>query len=161
MPNLTGVENHKKIIFTFEIATLTLSGVQNFIKIETSFVLRLWPIKCKVLTLTGSRITENYCHQWIQHLQIVQYAKFRGKWLTSFLIPLSPFPVHRSLFLFLKIAKKILQKFVLIALCKKNFNEILKTNSLNKFFFAHVQMHNFNASFRPLFLDEMVVFLVS
>ena len=33
-----------------------------------------------------SRITESYCHQWIQLLQIVHYAKFRGKWLTSFLV---------------------------------------------------------------------------
>ena len=35
-----------------------------------------------------SRITDNYCHQWIQHFQIVHYAKFRGKWLTSFPVPL-------------------------------------------------------------------------
>ena len=47
-----------------------------------------------------SRITENYCDQWIQHLQIVYYAKFRGKWLTSFPVPRFPFPflVPRSLF---------------------------------------------------------------
>ena len=45
-----------------------------------------------------SRIIENYCHQWIQHLQIVDYAKFRGKWFTSFPFPIcpSPFPVSRS-----------------------------------------------------------------
>ena len=41
---------------------------------------------------TLSRITENYCHQWIQQLQIVHYAKFCGKWLTSFPAPHSPFP---------------------------------------------------------------------
>ena len=35
-----------------------------------------------------SRITKNFCHQWIQDLQIVHYAKFHGKWLTSFPIPL-------------------------------------------------------------------------
>ena len=53
-----------------------------------------------------SRITENYCHQWIQHLQIVHYAKFRGKWLTSFPVSRSPSPIliSRSPFPFLKIA---------------------------------------------------------
>ena len=31
-----------------------------------------------------SKITGNYCRQWIQQLQIVHYAKLPGKWLTSF-----------------------------------------------------------------------------
>ena len=59
------------------------------------------------------RMTENYCHQWIQHLQIVDYAKFRGKRLTSFPVPRSPlripcppFSVPHSTFPFLKIASK-------------------------------------------------------
>ena len=35
-----------------------------------------------------SSITENYCHEWIQHLTIVHYAKFRGKWLAPLPVPL-------------------------------------------------------------------------
>ena len=35
-----------------------------------------------------SSITENYCHQWIQHLTIVHYAKFRGKCLAPLPVPL-------------------------------------------------------------------------
>ena len=41
------------------------------------------------------------CHQWIQHLQIIHFAKFCGRWLTLFptprsplFIPRFPFPVH-------------------------------------------------------------------
>ena len=49
--------------------------------------------KMTVPTLASVKNHKNYRHWWIQHLQIVQYAKFRGKWLTSFPIPCSPFPV--------------------------------------------------------------------
>ena len=45
-----------------------------------------------------SRITQNYCHQWIQYLQIVHYAKFRGKWLASFPVPHSSFPFLKMVY---------------------------------------------------------------
>ena len=123
VPILTGVKFDRrrelqKTIVTIEFTTLTLCRVRNFIEIEAFSVLRpkLWPKRWPVPTLTGiknykkllsplnsnierckhwkvSIITENYCDQWIQHLQIVHYVKFHGKWLTSFPVPRSPFPV--------------------------------------------------------------------
>ena len=94
------VQKLQKTIVTIEFTGLDLCRVRNFIKIEAFVVLRpkLWPERWQVPTLAGVRITENYCHQWIQHLQIVHYAKFRGKWLTLFLVPHFPFPVSLSPF---------------------------------------------------------------
>ena len=85
---LTGVKNYKKTIVTIDFTVLDLCRVRNFIRIEAFAPLRskLWPERWQV-----SRITKNYCHQWIQHLQIVHYGKFRGKWLTSFPVPWPPF----------------------------------------------------------------------
>ena len=63
---------------------------------ETSAVLcpKLWPERWQVPTLAGVKnLRKLYCHQWIHHLQIVHCAKFHGKWLTSFPVPRSPFPV--------------------------------------------------------------------
>ena len=100
VPLSTGVNNdrrHKLIrtVVTIEFTAFDLCRVRN-IKIEAFTVLRLnyglQDDRCQYWQL--SRITESYCHQWIQHLQVVHHAKFRGKWLTSF-----PFP-------FLKIAYK-------------------------------------------------------
>ena len=89
VPTLTGVnidrrQKLQKTIATIEFIALDLCRVRNFIKIEAFVVLRpkLWPKRWQV-----SRITENYCHQWIQHFQIVHYGKFLGKWLTSFPVP--------------------------------------------------------------------------
>ena len=92
MPTLTGVniDRHQRLqktIVAIEFTVLDLCRVQNFIKIEAFAVPRpeLWPEWWQVPTLAG---TENYCHQWIQHPQIVDDAKFRGKWITSFPVPL-------------------------------------------------------------------------
>ena len=41
-----------------------------------------------VPTLAGVKYHRKLLYQWIQHLQIVDYAKFRGKWITSFPVPL-------------------------------------------------------------------------
>ena len=109
MAKLTGVKFDRRASKTTKnycvhwTSVFDLCRIQSFIKIEAFAVLRpkLWPKRWQV-----SRTAENYCYQWIQHLQIVQYAKFRGKWLTSFPVPLfkdsrqgyfpipcSPFPV--------------------------------------------------------------------
>ena len=58
-----------------------------------------------------STITKNYRHQWIQYLQVVHCAKFCWKWLTSFPVPHSLFPIP-----FLKISphqKNIVCKYKL------------------------------------------------
>ena len=91
MAKLTGVKFDRRASKTTKnycvhwTSVFDLCRIQSFIKIEASAVLRpkLWPKRWQV-----SRTAENYCYQWIQHLQIVQYAKFRGKWLTSFPVPL-------------------------------------------------------------------------
>ena len=100
VPILTGVkidrrQKLQKPIVTIKFTVLDLCWIQNFIKIEALSVLRpnLWPKRWQV-----SRITEDYCHQWIQHLQIVHYVKFRDRWLTSFPVPRSTLPVPRSPF---------------------------------------------------------------
>ena len=90
---LTDVKNYKKTIVTIEFTALDLCRVRNFFKIDAFATLRpkLWPQKWQCQHWQVSRITKNYRHWWIQHFQSVQYAKFRGKWLTSFPIPCSPF----------------------------------------------------------------------
>ena len=87
---LTDVKNYKKTIVTIEFAALDLCRVRNFFKINAFATLRpkLWPQRWQCEHWQVSRITKNYCHWWIQHLQIVHYAKCRGKWLTSFPVPL-------------------------------------------------------------------------
>ena len=90
VPTLTRVKNYKKLLpllnsppsicAEYEIASKLMHlpfFVQNY---------GLKDDRCQHWQV--SIITENYCHQWIQHLQIVHYAKFRGKWLTSFPVPL-------------------------------------------------------------------------
>ena len=158
-------QESQKTIVTIEFVTLDLFRVQNFIKIEAFAVLRpkLWPKRWQVPTLTGVKNTENCCHQWIQHLQIIHYAKFCGKWLTSFPVPRSPFPVplfKDSLFCFsrylnfcLKVRLSPSKKFCVIFLIesplkmmKNTFYFILKTLFVPKIFtllsrlFAHVRI---------------------
>ena len=96
---LTGVKNYKKLLSPLNsppsiCAEYKISSklkhlllfIQNYgLKDDTC---QHWQV---------SRITKNYCLQWIQHLQIVHYAKFREKWLTSFPVPCSLF--HRYLIL--------------------------------------------------------------
>ena len=77
-----------------------------------------------------SRITENYCHQWIQHLQIVHYAKFRGKWLTSLPVPRSPFPAPLFKDSRFKLQQKVL-KFNDICVSWSSPKTDLVTNFLN------------------------------
>ena len=90
---LTHVKNYKKTIVTIEFTNLNLCKERNFFKIDAFATLRpkLWPQRWQCQHWQVSRITSNYCHQWIQHLQIVYYAKFCGKWLTSFPVARSPF----------------------------------------------------------------------
>ena len=73
---LTGIKNYKNLV-----SPLLVQSTKFGLKDDRC---QHWQV---------SRITENYCHQWIQYLQIVHYAKFRGKWLTSFPAPRSPFPI--------------------------------------------------------------------
>ena len=72
-----------------------LCRVRNFFKIDAFATLRpkLWPQRWQCEHWQVSRITKKYCHWWIQHLQIVHYAKFRRKCLTSFPVPCYPFLV--------------------------------------------------------------------
>ena len=93
--NIDRRQKLQKTIVTIEFTALDLCRVQNFFKIDT-FATRcpkLWPQRWQCQHWQVSRITKNYRHWWIQHLQIVHYTKFRGKWLTSFPFPCSPFPV--------------------------------------------------------------------
>ena len=86
---LTGVKNYKRLTSPLLIwAEYKISSklkhlllfIQNYgLKDDTC---QHWQV---------SRITKNHCHQLIQHLQIVHYVKFCGKWLTSFPVPCSPF----------------------------------------------------------------------
>ena len=93
MSNLTGVENHKKLL------SLLNSPSSLCVKYEISSKLKHLPFFVQNYGLKDdrcqhwqvSRITENYCHRWIQHLKIAHYAKFREKWLSSFPVPYSPF----------------------------------------------------------------------
>ena len=93
MSILTGIKNYKKLLppltsppwicAEYEISSklkhLPLF-VQNYdLKDDTC---QHWQV---------SRITKNYCHQWIRTFKIVYYGKFHGKWLTSFSVPRSPF----------------------------------------------------------------------
>ena len=73
---LTGIKNYKNLVSPLSVQS-------------TKFGLK--DDRCQHWQV--SRITENYCHQWIQYLQIVHYAKFRGKWLTSFPAPRFPIPI--------------------------------------------------------------------
>ena len=87
--NFRGVENHEKLLsllnsppshcVEFEISSKLkhlLFFVQNYGLKDNRY--QYWQV---------SRITENYCHQWIKYLQIVHYAKIFGKWLTSLPVP--------------------------------------------------------------------------
>ena len=98
VPTLTGVnidrrQKLQKTIATIEFIALDLCRVRNFIKIEAFVVFRqnygLKDDRCQHGQV--SRITENYCHQWIPHFQIAHSGKFLEKWLTSFPVPRSPF----------------------------------------------------------------------
>ena len=94
--NLTGARQKlQKIIVTIELSAIDLCIIQNFIKIEAFIVLRpkLWPKRWQVPALTGVTNHRKLLYQWIQHLQSVHYAKFRGKWSTSFPVPRSSFPL--------------------------------------------------------------------
>ena len=89
VPKLTGIKNYRKLLpplnsppsiwAKYEISSKLkhlLFFVQNYGLKDDRY--QYWQV---------SRITENYCHQWIQYLQIVDYAKICGKWLTSFPVP--------------------------------------------------------------------------
>ena len=90
---LTDFKNYKKTIVSIEFTTLDLCKERNFFKTDAFATLRpkLWHQRWQCQHWQVSRITNNYFHRWIQHLHIVYYAKFCGKWLTSFPVPRSPF----------------------------------------------------------------------
>ena len=99
MPTLTGVNIDRRQKLQKTIATIEFTPL-DYAEYEISSKLKHLPFFVQNYGLKDdrcqhwqvSRITENYCHQWIQHLQIVHYAKFYGKWSTSFPVPCSPFP---------------------------------------------------------------------
>ena len=88
--DLTGIKNYKKLMSPLNSPLSICSEYVNSSKLKyLPFFVQNYGLKddrCQHWQV--SRITENYCHQWIQHLQIVHYAKFRGKWFTSFPVPL-------------------------------------------------------------------------
>ena len=90
---LTGVKNYKKLLSPLTSSPLICAEYKISSKLKHLLLfLQNYGLKddtCQHWQV--SRITKNYCHQLIQHLQIVHYVKFRGKWLTSFPVPRSPF----------------------------------------------------------------------
>ena len=90
---LTGVKSYKKLLSPLN------SPPSIYAKYKVSSKLKYLPFFVQNYGLKDGRcqhwqvprITESYCHQWIQHLQIAHFAKFRGNWLTSFPIPRFPF----------------------------------------------------------------------
>ena len=95
--NLTGIENHKKFLSLLNSSLSVEYEISSKLKHLPFFAQNYGMKDDRYQSWQVPRITENYCHQWIQHLQIVHYAKFCEKRLTSFPVPRSPFP-------FLKIA---------------------------------------------------------
>ena len=87
--NIDRHQRLQKTIVAIEFTVLDLCRVQNFIKIEAFAVPRpeILPEWWQVPTLAGVKNHRKLLYQWIQHLQIVDYAKFRGKWITSFPVP--------------------------------------------------------------------------
>ena len=87
--NFRGVENHERLL------SLLNSSPSHCVEFEISSKLKHLSFFVQNYGLKDnryqywqvSRITENYCHQWIQYLQIVHYAKIFGKWLTSLPVP--------------------------------------------------------------------------
>ena len=90
---LTGVKNYKKLLSPLTSSPLICAEYKISSKLKHLLLfIQNYGLKddtCQHWQV--SRITKNYCHQLIQHLQIVHYVKFRGKWLTSFPFPRSPF----------------------------------------------------------------------
>ena len=88
---LTGVKNYKKLLSPLTSSPLICAEYKISSKLKHLLLfIQNYGLKddtCQHWQV--SRITKNYCHQLIQHLQIVHYVKFRGKWLTSF--PVSRF----------------------------------------------------------------------
>ena len=97
---LTAVKNYKKILSLLNSPPSLCAENEVLSKLKhLPFFVQNYGLKddsCQHWQL--SWIIENYCSQWIQHLQIVHYAKFRRKWLTSFPVPHSPIPAPRSPF---------------------------------------------------------------
>ena len=93
VPTLTGVKSYKKLLSPLNSPPLICAEYKISSKLKHLLLfIQNYGLKddtCQHWQV--SRITKNYCHQWIQHLQIVHYAKFREKWLTSFLVPCSLF----------------------------------------------------------------------
>ena len=97
---LTGVKNYKNLLSPLNSPSSICAEYKISSKLKHyPFFVQIYGLKddrCQHWQV--SRITEDYCHQWIQHLQIVHYVKFRDRWLTSFPVPRSTLPVPRSPF---------------------------------------------------------------
>ena len=102
VPTLTGVNINRrqklqKNIVTIEFTTLDLWRVRNFIKIEAFVILcpKLWPERWHVPTLTGVKNHRKLLSLMNSAPSNCSLCKisWRGKWLTSFSVPSSPFPV--------------------------------------------------------------------
>ena len=86
VPNLTSEENHKKQLSLLNSPPSLCVEYEMKLKLKhLLFFVQNYGLKedrCQHWQV--SKITGNYCRQWIQQLQIVHYAKLPGKWLTSF-----------------------------------------------------------------------------
>ena len=151
MSNLKGVENHKKLLSPLNSPPSICAEYKISSKLKhLPFFIQNYGLKddrCQHWQV--SRITENYCHQWIQHLQIVHYAKFRGKWLTPFPVPRSPFSKF-SLYMW-KTKIKYLEKFLNRKKLESSANiyrhaqvclKLIDKNLLNKTFGKHFFSNN-------------------
>ena len=70
------VKNFRKTIVIFEISTLGLVWLQNFVKKQKC--LNLGP-KMQFFGIFGLEFKKNYCHIWNRHPQVCLFAKFHGK----------------------------------------------------------------------------------
>ena len=106
VPKLTGIKNYKKLLSSLNSPPSICAENKTSLKLKhLPFFIQNYGLKddrCQYWQV--SRITENYCHQWIQHLQIVHYATFRWKWLTLFPVPrsLSFLKIASSCFMFIE-----------------------------------------------------------
>ena len=91
VPTLTGVKNYKNYFHHWLHLICAEYKISKKLKHLLLFIKNYGLKDDTCQHWQVSRITKNYCHQLIQHLQIVHYVKFRGKWLTSFPVPRSPF----------------------------------------------------------------------
>ena len=86
---LAGIKNYKKLLPPLNSSPSICAEYEILSKLKhLLFFIQNYGLKDdRYQHWQVSRITENYCHQWIQYLQIVHYAKMCGKWLTSFPVP--------------------------------------------------------------------------